>query len=104
MDHDAQIELDGPVWKTLSQPCKKALLDHELTHLVVKRDRKTEKIKLDDLNRPVLATRPDDWSSTGFLDVVARHGQASLEYQAIQRLHEAVQQAAQKAAEKIAAA
>jgi hypothetical protein len=103
VDHDAQIELDGPVWKTLSAASKKALIDHELNHLVVKCDQDTGKPKEDDLGRPVLAIRPDDFTVTGFLDVIKRHGQAALEYQSITRIHAAVMEAARTVTEKVVA-
>jgi hypothetical protein len=97
-NEDAEITIDAVIWKTLSIPHKTALLDHELTHLVVKRDQKTEKFKLDDLNRPCLGMIPDDFTLTGFLDVVRRHGDAALEYQSVTRVHLAVQEAAKQCA------
>jgi Putative phage metallopeptidase len=93
VDHDALIELDGPVWKTLSSANKKALIDHEVNHLVHKRD-KEQKPKFDDLGRPVLALRPDDWQITGFLAVISRHGPDALEYGSVTRINEAAQNAA----------
>jgi len=101
-NEDSEIVVDAVIWKTLSEKCKRALLDHELTHLVVKRDRKTQKFALDDLNRPRLAMIPDDFTLTGFLDVVRRNGDAALEYQSVARVHFAVMEAATQAGKKVA--
>jgi hypothetical protein len=101
-DEDAEITIDAVIWRTLSERCQKALLDHELTHLIVKRDRKTQKFKLDDLNRPCLGMIPDDFTLTGFLDVVRRHGDAALEYQSVTRVHLAVIEAAKNAGKVVA--
>jgi hypothetical protein len=96
-DHDAQIEIDHPVWKTLGGPQKKALIDHELTHLIVKYD-KESKPKRDDLDRPIIGMRPDDFTLTGFLEIVERHGIHALEYGSVTRIAEAVARAAAKIA------
>jgi hypothetical protein len=99
---DSEITIDNVIWKTLSEKCQRALLDHELTHLVVKRDRKTQKFKLDDLGRPCLGMIQDDFTLTGFLDVIRRHGDAALEYQSVSRVHFAVMTAAKEAAKTVA--
>lgn len=100
-DDDVQITIDAVIWKSLSERCKKALLDHELTHLVLKHDPKTQALKLDDLNRPCLAMIPDDFTLTGFLEVVARHQDAALEYQSVTRVNAAVLSAAKKVAQQV---
>lgn len=99
---DAEITIDGVIWKSLSEICQKALLDHEVTHLIVKRDRKTQQFKRDDLGRPCLGMIPDDFTLTGFLDVVRRYGNAALEYQSVTRVHRAVIEAAEASAKKVA--
>jgi hypothetical protein len=98
--HDALIEIDNPQWKILSPQCKKALIDHEITHLVLKLGKNGEP-KLDDLDRPIVGTRPDDFTLTGFLEVIKRHGNAALEYQSVTRIHAAVLEAVKQAAAEV---
>lgn len=98
--HDALIEIDMPQWKIQSPATKKALIDHELTHLVVKLDKQGDP-KLDDLNRPVLGLRPDDFTLTGFLDVIKRHGSAAVEYQSVTRINAAVLEAVKEAVDAV---
>lgn len=84
---DAMIEIDEGRWKELEEPSRRALLDHELTHLAVCRDKDNFPLTTSDV-RPKLAMRPDDWKLTGFGEVVKRHGAASLESMALQKLYE----------------
>lgn len=51
----------------------RALIDHELYHLQVRRKRKTKEIITDDARRPKLKIRPHDWELTGFRVVADRH-------------------------------
>ena len=82
---DAEIEIDADEWPDLTKDQQWALLDHELTHLAVKRD-KDGAIKLSDDLRPVLKIIPDDWILTGFREVVVRHGDNAMEAQALRSL------------------
>lgn len=75
---DAIVEIAADVWERLDDAQRLALVDHELEHLIVKRDDKGE-IQTHDDCRPCLATQPDDWVLTGFASVVERHGQSSVE-------------------------
>lgn len=91
--YDAEMVIDADGWKNFSLKHKTALLDHELSHLVVKRAKVKDKKKgdddleehedalgtleavsavsavpageviLDDIGRPVLKTRKGDWNS-----------------------------------------
>jgi hypothetical protein len=75
---DAEILLDGDVWPALSDDSKKALVDHELHHLEVKRNARGE-FMFDDLERPKLQLRKHDWQA-GFFHIIAdRWGQSSQE-------------------------
>jgi len=85
MPYEAIIEIDADRWDTLSERERKALLDHEVTHLVLQKDKTGGPVTDDDL-RPRLRTRPDEWTLTGFAEVVNRHGESALEWQAIQTL------------------
>lgn len=80
---DAVITLDGQHWKTLAESPngearKRALLDHELYHLEIDRD-KEGAIKADDIGRPKLKIRRHDWQIGGFREVAQRHGQHAYE-------------------------
>ncbi len=82
MPFDVLIEVDQSVWGALSKDQQRALFDHELTHVVPKRNR-GGLIDLDVDGRPKLVLKPDDWVLTGFRDVVEHWGSAALEAQAI---------------------
>jgi len=75
---DALITLDALHWDTLDEPARIALLDHELTHLTVAKDKEGFP-KSDDAGRPVLSTRLHDWQLGGFREVASRHQQAAPE-------------------------
>lgn len=69
---DAEISLDGDWWKEASDAERRALLDHELHHLVPTYD-------TDDLRRPIIKIRPHDFQFGWFKVIAARHGIASQE-------------------------
>lgn len=70
--HDAEIELALPHWLEASEKQKLAILDHELTHLEIVRDRDGEPRY--DVNGHVrLRLRRHDYIAAGFLEVVQRH-------------------------------
>src|SRR4051812_38140357 len=56
---DATIVIDGCQWDKLTTARQHALIDHELYHLTVAKD-KDDAPKLDDLSRPVLRMRAHD--------------------------------------------
>lgn len=80
---DAQIIVDRVGWLALSQRQRDALIDHELTHLVVKTDEEEgakDPVPLFDvLGRPKLLMRKHDHQFGWFDEVAQRHGQASAE-------------------------
>lgn len=69
---DAEIAIDGDWWDDASEEEQRALLDHELTHLVPTGD-------CDDLRRPIIKLRPHDHEFGWFREVAARHGAHSQE-------------------------
>lgn len=79
---DAEITIDKGAYDALNEPQREALLDHELNHLIVKRD-KEQNIKVDDLDRPCLKMRKHDYQMGWFKVIAERHKENSPEvYQA----------------------
>lgn len=75
---DAMILIDKHLWeKRLERKQRKPLLDHELSHLLLKTD--DEGTMVDECGRPKLEMRQHDWDITGFADVMERHGANSVE-------------------------
>lgn len=75
---DAEIVIDEENWNELNDAEKDALLDHELYHLEVAKN-KSKKPKFDSCGRPVLKMRKHDRQFGWFDAIAARHGKASLE-------------------------
>lgn len=69
---DAEISLDGHWWQNAEEGERKALLDHELHHLVATADR-------DDMGRPIIKMRKHDYEIGMFHVIAQRHGRASQE-------------------------
>jgi len=84
---DAIIKIDKHIWADLPDIQRAALLDHELTHLVVEYDEHDEVAK-DAANRPKLSMRLHDFEIGVFTEVVERYGQDALDAQNVQRLME----------------
>lgn len=82
---DVRIEIDADRWSDLPKASRRALIDHELEHVVVRKDDAGTPITDDDL-RPKLRLKPDDWVLTGFQCVVDRHGDSALEAMALHTL------------------
>lgn len=77
---DVVIRLDEYNWKEeLDCLEKAALLDHELCHISVRKDRNGN-IRLTPEGRPELKLVPHDAESGVFLDVVRRHGRKAYDY------------------------
>jgi hypothetical protein len=82
---DCEVMLDGDVWEDLADKVKAAILDHELEHFEVKRDKQGDFI-LDDLSRPTMKIKSHD-RQIGWFDTVARrHGAMSMEIMELQKL------------------
>lgn len=82
---DGEIEIDGDDWQEYSRAERIALIDHELHHFVLDRDRKDE-VKRDDLGRPRLKIRQHDFDIGGFYEVVARNPTHAFEGRAVIRV------------------
>lgn len=78
---DAEIIIDADQWDAMSDSQRDALLDHELYHLEVKRDKETNMPLSDDLGRPKLGMRKHDHQFGWFDEIARRHGDASFEVQ-----------------------
>ena len=73
---DAEIRIDGDRWPDLEEPEQRSLMDHELEHLILREG-------TDSCGRPKLKLRRHDLVVGGFASIIERHGEASLEAQAL---------------------
>lgn len=107
VDFDLEINIDGLTWDSIPERSKLALLDHELTHVVISKDKQGAP-RQDDLGHYVFKLRPDDYTINGHFAVVERHGQFALEAQNLTRIHDrmlvALETAARQTAQVIAQA
>lgn len=77
---DVEIIIDGQAWADKSAAEQDALLDHELNHFELRKNKKGQ-VVLDDLGRPKLDLRKHD-RQFGWFDLIAqRHGEAAFEVQ-----------------------
>jgi len=79
---DAKLTIDAHIWNRMKPDERRALLDHELTHIIVDGE------ETDDLGRPKLKSRPHDWEIWGFAEIVQRHGRNAPEFRAAEKLME----------------
>lgn len=84
---DVKLTIDDSTWRGLAATRREALIDHELTHCVLTRDRDGF-VKRDDLGRPKLHIRPHDFELGWFTEIAERHGEAAIEVREVQRFHE----------------
>lgn len=82
---DVEILIDGEFWKYADEPTKRAILDHELEHLEFTGDR-------DDLDRPKLKLKKDDFCVWGFTSIIKRHGEAAQELKCFNALRDKILQ------------
>lgn len=88
---DFELIFDGDQWPDWSDDQRVALIDHELTHLSLPRDREGM-VKRDDLMRPKFIIRPHD-HEIGFFEAVAhRHGELAFEVHSFRVLGETLRQ------------
>lgn len=81
-NNDVIIDLDYDFWDTLKDRQKQALMAHELSHIVVQRD-KDGSVKIANDTRPILKLIPDDWQITGFRHIVEEYGEDAVELQSL---------------------
>lgn len=113
--YDAEMLVDRAFWNLAGERGRLALIDHELSHIEVKkREEKPPKgtrrkpgepvplvVCLDDLGRPKLKLKKGDWNpGDGFGDVVARHGDAASEFEDLRRAFLFAQKAKDKGEEE----
>jgi hypothetical protein len=92
-EYDAELQIDEHVWDGLREEQRLSLLDHELSHINLRKvppkqlyelrqdDPEAPWWQLDDLGRPKLKSVPGDWNAgDGFKAVVERHGKHAIEY------------------------
>lgn len=82
---DAEVVIDKDQWEKMPAGKRRALLDHELEHLEVKRDSAGFMV-LDAYERPRLRLRHHDWDLGWFNSIAERHNQFSIEVQQARRL------------------
>lgn len=83
---DARIEIDGPAWEKLTEHRRRALIDHELEHLEIVREKETGTPKYDTAGRPRLKMRLHDVEIGIFTDIVRRHGQDCIDAEHIRAM------------------
>ncbi len=78
---DVEITIDGQWWNSHDQPDQDALLDHELHHIQVIEEGRTDarRAKHDKAGRPKLRCRPHEYEFGWFGVIAARHGLSSRE-------------------------
>lgn len=84
---DAEIRIDWEWWKEVGEQEQRALLDHELHHLSICKN-KAGVIKTDDLGRPVIRLRKHDYQIGWFNVIAERHGVHSQERKQAQTMFE----------------
>jgi len=85
---DAEIALDADEWGDMTEAKQRALLDHELYHLIVRREPHGA-FKFDDQHRPLLKLRPHDIEFGWFKAIADRHAEASQEQMQAKRIYDA---------------
>lgn len=75
---DVEIIVDAKAWEDLTDRRRRALLDHEITHVEVVRDSHGF-IKTDDLGRPKLALKNHDWQLGGFRVIAQRYQEDAID-------------------------
>lgn len=78
---DVEILIDKEWYEEATEPQRRALLDHELNHVIVRTDEDGAVLR-DDLTRPKINIRPHDYEFGLFKIVAERNKAASLEVQA----------------------
>lgn len=82
---DAEIVIDHEQWLTSSPETQKAILHHELHHLLLALDTHKQP-RADGAGRPVLKIRKHDHQLGWFMEVAQIYGRASIEVQQAERL------------------
>jgi len=83
---DLVIMIDERRWEDMDENAKIALIDHELCHVSVKRDKKTSDVCYDPSGRPVFCMRPHDYEIGVFTEIIERYGMAAIDCQNVTAL------------------
>ncbi len=75
---DAVIDVDAAHWQELTDKQRFALLDHELSHVVLATDSEGLTRRREDAS-VIAKLNPDDYMMTGFYAVIKRHGSDAVE-------------------------
>ena len=81
---DVTILLNGDEWPDWSSERQLAVLDHEIYHVQVQRD-KSGRVKIDEAGRPKIRLRKHDIVIGGFHAIIERHGLDAIEAASLQR-------------------
>lgn len=84
--NQCQIQIDKLYWDNASEEVRLALVDHELEHLELVKDKNGITVT-DDRNRAKIKLKPDDFVLTGFMSVVRRHGPHAVEAQSVTNVY-----------------
>ena len=76
---DALMTLDGERMDAWTSKRLQAVIDHELRHLMLAKNKKTGQIQLDDEGRPKLRIRPHDFEFGWFARTAELYGEESYE-------------------------
>lgn len=74
---DVEIVFDEARYMAMNEAQRDGLCDHELEHIELKIDAKTDRVKLDCLGRPKVGMKKHDAQFGWFKVIAERHGQAS---------------------------
>lgn len=81
------IEVDALEWDNMPEKTRIALMDHELCHFVLKKEKKTGMVKLDGNDKPMLQGVHHDREIGIFYDVIRRHRIISPDYMNVISVH-----------------
>lgn len=83
---DCEVVIDEARWIGKTSAEKQAILDHEINHFELRRNKKG-RVKLDPNGRPMLSTRKHDIDVGHFIEVAKRHGINSMEVQQMAHIY-----------------
>lgn len=95
-EYDAELVIDRHSWDHFREKHRRALIDHELSHLSLAKFAQHEAddgeisvtFSTDDIGRPKLKLLKGDWNGgDGFREVVKRHGNFAIEFLNAKRCH-----------------
>jgi hypothetical protein len=82
---DVKLTIDRREWTRASDESKRAIIDHELHHLVLQDNE-------DDLGRPRIKLQPHDLIVGGFTTIIKRYGEQCIDFKQIDSVNEAVKE------------